>query len=72
MWTYERPGRPGWYWFKVVDPDVPEGVSWPVMLRVSEEADGSLWVEDTVNRERYPVDEVEGLWAGPLAPPQAA
>ena len=72
MWTREPPGRPGWYWFKVVDPAVPESAAGPFMLLVSREADGSLWAEDTVNRERYRVHEIGGAWYGPLAPPRAA
>ena len=72
MWTREPPGRSGWYWFKVVDPSVPESVARPCLLLVSREADGSLWAEDTINRERYRVHEIEGVWAGPLTPPQAA
>ena len=68
MWTCEPPGKAGWYWFKIVDPDVPEGVVRPTMLLVSRGADGSLWVEDTVNRERYQLHEIKGLWAGPPRP----
>ena len=72
VWSKEPPGRAGWYWFRLTDPHVPEEVSTPVMLLVSEGAGGRIWAEDTVNRERYPVRDLEGLWAGPLSPPAAA
>jgi len=40
------------------------------MLLVSEGAGGRIWAEDTVNQERYPVRDLEGMWAGPLSPPE--
>ena len=71
MWTKEPPREAGWYWFKLTDPHVPEEVAKPKMLLVFEEINGSMWAEDTVNREQYPVCDIEGLWSGPLAPPEA-
>jgi len=53
-------------------PAVPERVAGPFLLLVSPGAGGPLWAEDTVNWERYRVHDIEGLWAGPLAPPPDA
>ena len=69
MWINEPPGTAGWYWFKLADHFVPKKVAKPVLLLVFKGADGSMWAEDTVNGEQYPIHEVAGLWAGPLAPP---
>ena len=70
MWTHKPPDGVGWYWFKIVHPAVPESAAVPVMMLVSRAAAGSLWAEDLLNRERYPMHEIEGLWSGPLTPPR--
>ena len=71
MWKNEPPGEVGWYWFKLTDPHVPEEIAKPKLLLVYEWKNGSMCAEDTVNHERYSVCDMAGLWAGPLAPPEA-
>jgi hypothetical protein len=72
VWSKERPRHSGWYWFRLTDPRVPEEARAPIMMLVSEEPGGRFCAEDAVNRERYQVRDLVGLWAGPLSPPEAA
>lgn len=70
-WTKKLPTQPGWYWMKFDPekyPDLPGNVGDPMMMMVFE-SEGKVYVEDTVNQERYPVSEGQALWAGPLIPP---
>ena len=63
-WTTEKPVKQGWYWWQLY----LEAESWEVLYvhpdydRVGPWGDGSYSM----------LSQMDGLWAGPLEPPEGA
>lgn len=63
-WTADKPGVPGWYWYK------PPGIHEPKLLLVSHgRIDTKLMADLGPPSHLVDVARITGQWAGPLLPP---
>lgn len=73
-WTKDKPETDGWYWYRHNPerfPDLPTEVAAPLLLMVYHDA---TRFQDTVNSlfGSEINDNMDGLWAGPILPPEFA
>ena len=62
-WTKEEPTGPGWYWWR--DGSGVEPLDYLRIVQLVDER-GQLMEQD----ENYCFALIEGLWAGPIPPPE--
>ena len=68
-WTYDRPNKPGYYWYITIEDVISGKKNRTVILFVNSD----LCIT-TSNIRRYinpvSVNEIKGLWAGPIQAPE--
>lgn len=58
IWTFDKPTKPGWYWWRL------KKQGWMGVHHIDED----LCVSTTEDHDS--VDDINGEWAGPLVPPE--
>ncbi len=70
-WTYGRPDKPGYYWYKSMEDVISGEGNRPTIIFVNSD----LFIPSS-NVRKYinpvSVDEFNGLWAGPIQEPEEA
>jgi len=68
-WTYDRPNKPGYYWYKSIEDVISGESNRPIIIYVNSD----LCIPSSNERkyiEAVSVDEFNGLWAGPIQEPE--